>query len=112
MKFLQTINGNFINVDEILKIEHVLCQISKRDRYYSYLTLKDGSREDFLDVPDEFGTEDGKYRLFSEDFIILWHQIVLEDILNSHHGLILIDDVMEDTWPILMKAIMRKEMGK
>lgn len=112
MKFLQTLTGRFINVEMIAAVDHELSEYRKLESYYSYLCLKDGTTHDFLEVPDQFELDDGRMRLFSVDFIMLWHQLALEYILSSSDKVIRIEDVMDRTWEVLMREIIRKEVEK
>jgi hypothetical protein len=69
MKFLETDNGSFINVNEIVKISH---ELEGNHGYYSYVYLRNGNKLDLFDLPKRF-IFNGEYIDLEADHLITIH---------------------------------------
>jgi ferredoxin len=106
MKFVETMNATFVNVDEISCIGHELCK--ELDKYYSYIYLKNGDKFDFLDLPDFF--YDGEMRYdFECDHLISLHRHAIEELDIMLGPIVKLGDLMDRAWVLLMYEIRVKK---
>jgi hypothetical protein len=89
MKFIETPNGDIVNVNEIKKIVYELEEDG--DFYCSYIYLNDGEKLDFLDIPHHF-IINGKEYYPDGDFYNCANRSAMKYILNINSNMI---DYME-----------------
>lgn len=106
MKFIELYCGQLLNIDCIEYFDYQ--EYDKPKRIYSYVHLKNGSRFDFLEVPDEFIDENGNSNKFTLDLLITWHKLALEYILECPGLVIELDEYQDKSWDHLMKFIKTK----
>ena len=106
MKFLETANATYINVDEISEIYHETKDIGYKkvkEKVFSYVKLKNGEIYDFLNVPDHYFINEKELE-FDADELISWHRIVVKYIANFDDCLIT-QDHLDVTWVWLIDEI-------
>lgn len=106
MKFVETLNATFVNVNDICRIGHQYHEGTKR--YYSYIYLRDGEELDFLDVIDFFEDEDGERHNFNCDHLISWHRHATQILCEIENGVITLDDLMEKSWLLFIEEFQNK----
>ncbi|HEX4374870.1 MAG TPA: hypothetical protein VHZ50_16315 [Puia sp.] len=96
MKFFETLDAIFVNVDEISYIGHEYENASHK--YYSYIYLKNGKKLEFLDLPDLF--EDNKK--FDSNHLVTLHRYAVGILCSSEEYLVKYDDLMESSWELFI----------
>ena len=104
MKFVETMCGNWINVDEISYFIHR--PEGKKERYYSYVVLKSGKEFDLLDFPDKYGTKEKEDIEFSCMEAIKFHMYAIH-LLDGDYCTYRNDKLNDDVWTLFDAEIER-----
>lgn len=95
MKFVETLNGTYINWNEVVEVYH------KDEKFLlSLIKLADGTTYDLIDVPSTVLNKELKMVHFSYEELILWHKVIIEYIISSEEKVIQNAKMTDDTWDI------------
>jgi hypothetical protein len=97
MKFLETLNGSFINFNEISVIKH---DLDKEMRfYYSHIHLRDGTIYDLLDIYETFIDKDGSEIKLEYEHVLILHEIACNIIGEQYSaGVLLWKELDKKVW--------------
>lgn len=99
MKFIQTLTGDFINIDFVKKIYHESLNINGKVRLYSYLEDSNGKCHDFLDCPDSITDSFGNTCSFETEDIMHLHFCAIT-VINEHDQTLPNSELDEKTWKL------------
>ena len=98
MKFIETYTGDFVNLDNVVRIGHESDNLS----VYSYLYDIQGNKIDFLETPNHIADINGKDHKFESDEIVTLHRIVVEYITSRKDTFIELEDYDQHAWEEFM----------
>jgi hypothetical protein len=96
MKFVETLYGQLVNIEDISMIDHDGNETL--DKVYSYLILKNGDKICFLDLPDSFEDKHGKEYKFDGDHLISLHRHAIDVMCRNCYFVLKLDDLMDWAW--------------
>ncbi len=117
MKFLQLLNGDLLNVEEIFSVYFERVDIGfkkEREIICSKIKTKNGDVFDFLDFPDFYGTQEEQLKFDSDEAVSL-NLFALEFVLiMSDKTILKIEDVEEEAWKIFDRKYINqiKKLGE
>ena len=100
MKFIETSNATFVNLDNISHINHEWD--GNINHLFSLLYLKNGEIFDFLEVPNSFDDDTGKTHVFDSDHLISLHRHAIHLIGHYDLNVIPIKTLEQDAWQIFL----------
>jgi hypothetical protein len=105
MKFIETLCGQIVNIDEIAYLEHECSE--KGDHYYSYVYLKNGKQLDLLDTVDTFDDDNHFMHRISGEHIIHMHKILAQKLCMGDFDILGNGELEEYIWEQFMKSFKR-----
>ena len=106
MKFIETCQGEFINIEDISRIDQ--CSDDKYLSTGSYISLKNGVQIEFLEVPSEFQDDNGFTHVFDTNHIISWHRHVINVMLRKDYHILSLDELQDESWDEFIKEYQDK----
>lgn len=90
-KWIETITAVLVRWDNVVKIDF---ECNENDRYYSYIHMKDGSKLDFLEVPDVVMYQNKEYKMDCE-LLTEFHRDAIFQIENTNHTVVDVDKIFK-----------------
>jgi hypothetical protein len=100
MKFLQLLNGDFLNVEEILSVYFITVEVGfkkKHESLFSKIKTKNGDIFDFIDFPDSYGVKEKNFK-FDTDEAIALNQYALQYVIGTNRNLLTNEEIEEEAW--------------
>lgn len=101
MKFIKTINGTFINTNEIYKVRHE--HDEELDKFYSYFYLNNGEKYDVYYCPDIFQIDNSVDYEFCHVCHIAINEIILKKIQAVDNVIVDIDKLEGELWEFFIE---------
>src|SRR5689334_10822779 len=104
MKFIQLMNGDTFNFEEVANVTYETKEYFKdREQIYSYIIDKRGERHDFLDLPMSFGDKNLNDVKLDADHVISLHKYAIEYIIKSDKYVLSFDEIEDMAWEMFCR---------
>jgi hypothetical protein len=100
MKFVETLDGSFINWDDVSSVYHENHEIRGKEYLSSKIKLKNGNEHEFIECPSSFVDKFEKEHRFTADHLITWHKHTINTIIYrfDDNQVIRSDELLDKSW--------------